>query len=91
MVRLFHTRTTSADPCTCGIEMIAAAAALRLGNICIVLEVISFLVVAFALMSEPRGNDSTLLLFSARALYVLSFITLVAAISAGVLFMTFRV
>ena len=95
IVRLFHTNTAAGDPCNCGLELIAAAAAKRLGSICIILEILSFLVVAYALIktdpNDPNENDPTLLLLSARALYLLSFIFVVATISAGMLFMMFHI
>jgi len=93
MVRLFHHGSTGlasgasrivAAWGRASLEMNAAAAASRVASICMVLWLISDGVWALAYLSE---TDRGVVRFSARMLYVLSFIGVVAAISAAVFFL----
>lgn len=91
MVRWFH-RVTIA-PTTWGrdsLEMSAASAAVHVAIVCMFLWLLSFIVLALAYITVARGSDQGLIRFAARALYVLSFIGVVAAISAAVFFIMFR-
>lgn len=69
------------------LEMNAAEAASRVATISIVLWLLSWVVFALALIGETRGNDQGMVRVSAGTLYVLSFIAVIASISAAVFFM----
>ncbi len=91
MVRWFHHATIAST--TWGrdyLEMSAAAAAVRVAIVCMFLWLLSFIVLALAYITEARGSDQSVIRFSARTLYVLSFIGVVASISAAVFFIMFR-
>ena len=68
------------------LEKNAALAAWGVAQICILLCLISFLVLAVSFIRESRGTDNGMLRFSARALYLLSVIGLIAAISNAFFF-----
>jgi hypothetical protein len=72
------------------LETNAAVAASRVAIISILLWVFSFIVLALAYISEARGGDLGVVRFLARMIYVLSFIAVVAAVSAAVFFMMFH-
>ena len=91
MVRWFHHATiTSTTWGRDSLETNAASAAVRVAIVCMFLWILSFVVLALAFITEARGSGKGLVRFSARTLYVLSFIGVVASISAGVFFIMFR-
>jgi len=98
MVRVFHNGTAPAlhsdqvisDFGRAALEMNAAAAALRVAIVSILLWLFSFVVLALAFIREAGGSDLRVIRFLARTLYVLSFIAVVAAVSAAVFFMMFH-
>jgi hypothetical protein len=93
MVRLFYHATMAGASSTWGrdsLEMNAASAAVHVAIVCTLLQILSFIVLALAFITEARGSDQGFIRFSARTMYVLSFIAVVAAISAAVFFIMFH-
>jgi len=91
MVQWFHHVTIAST--TWGrdyLETSAAAAAVRVAIVCMILWILSLIVLALAYIAEARGSDQGVIRFSSRTLYVLSFIGVVASISAAVFFVMFR-
>jgi uncharacterized membrane-anchored protein len=96
MVQLFHHVTTAMASSTGrtvvewgrdSLEVNAAVAASRVATISITLWLVSWFVFALALIGETRGNEQGVVRVSAGTLYVLSFIAVIASISAAVFFM----
>jgi hypothetical protein len=99
MVQVFHHETAALalntgqaipDFSRATLEMNAAAAASRVAVVSILLWLLSFVVLALALINDGRGSDLGVIRLLARTLYVLSFIAVVAAVSAAIFFMMFH-
>jgi hypothetical protein len=68
------------------LEKNAGAAARSVAFVCVSLCLLSFFVLSLAYISEAHGSDQGVVRFSARALYLLSLIGLISAISTALFF-----
>ena len=95
IVRLFHSGAAAnaaaglARQALYSIELNAAAMVTRIRYFSIALWIISAAIWALTFIKESNGSNSGLALLFARTVYLLSFLSIIAAVSTAILFSIF--